>query len=117
MPVNSFLRPMLNARCISIYWGRPSDFIRCCCWDIASCPITSTWLSFLEKFDALATTLKQTHGRYASYWNATHRSSGHVWQGRFYSCPLDQSHLWIAMRYAELNPVRAGLVTEAESWR
>lgn len=69
-----------------------------------------------REVDALATTLKQTHGRYASYWNATHRSSGHVWQGRFYSCPLDQSHLWIAMRYAELNPVRAGLVSEAESW-
>jgi putative transposase len=66
--------------------------------------------------DALAQALKQTHGRYASYWNATHASSGHVWQGRFYSCPLDSHHLWIALRYAELNPVRAGLVQRAESW-
>ena len=48
--------------------------------------------------DSLAQALKQTHGRYATYWNATHRSSGHVWQGRFYSCPLDQNHLWIALR-------------------
>ena len=69
-----------------------------------------------RKADALARALKQTHGRYASYWNATHRSSGHVWQGRFYSCPLDCSHLWIALRYTELNPVRAGLVAKAESW-
>jgi hypothetical protein len=46
-----------------------------------------------------------------------HRSSGHVWQGRFYSCPLDSYHLWVALRYAELNPVRAGLVAKAESWR
>jgi putative transposase len=67
--------------------------------------------------DALAVTLKQTHGRYAAYWNALHGSSGHVWQGRFYSCPLDCDHLWIAMRYAELNPVRAGLVPAAEMWR
>jgi putative transposase len=66
--------------------------------------------------DALAKALKQAHGRYASYWNATHASSGHVWQGRFYSCPLDGHHLWIALRYAELNPVRAGLVQHAESW-
>jgi putative transposase len=66
--------------------------------------------------DALAKALKQTHGRYASFWNATHASSGHVWQGRFYSCPLDDYHLWIALRYAELNPVRAGLVPQAESW-
>lgn len=60
--------------------------------------------------EAMAQTLKQTHGRYASYWNARNSSSGHVWQGRFYSCPLDESHLWKALRYVELNPVRAGMV-------
>jgi putative transposase len=37
------------------------------------------------------------HGRYASYWNATHHSSGHVWQGRYYCCPLDEPHLWEAL--------------------
>jgi putative transposase len=66
--------------------------------------------------EALALALKQTHGRYASYWNVAHRSSGHVWQGRFYSCPLDSAHLWMALRYAELNPVRAGLVAQADLW-
>jgi putative transposase len=66
--------------------------------------------------EGLAVALKQTHGRYAAYWNALHGSSGHVWQGRFYSCPLDGDHLWIALRYSELNPVRAGLVTTAELW-
>ena len=66
--------------------------------------------------DALATTLKQTHGRDAAYWNSKHRSSGHVWQGRYYSCPLERPHLWEAFRYAEVNPVRAGLVAEAEAW-
>src|SRR5580765_1223961 len=66
---------------------------------------------------ALAQSLKQAHGRYASYWNARQSSSGHVWQGRFYSCPLDDSHLWKALRYVELNPVRAGLAATAEQWR
>jgi putative transposase len=66
--------------------------------------------------DSLATALKHTHGRYGSYWNALHRSSGHVWQGRFYSCPLDNAHLWIALRYTERNPVRAGMVVDAASW-
>jgi putative transposase len=66
--------------------------------------------------DALAQALKHTHGRYASYWNATHASSGHVWQGRFYSCPLDSHHLWMALRYVELNPIRAGLVYQADLW-
>ena len=66
--------------------------------------------------EALARTLKHTHGRYASYWNAQNSSSGHVWQGRFYSCPLDETHLWRALRYVELNPVRAALVTDAGQW-
>jgi putative transposase len=70
-----------------------------------------------RKAEGLARALRQTHGRYASYWNAVHGSSGHVWQGRYYSCPLDQAHLWEALRYTELNPIRAGLVAEAESWR
>ena len=30
--------------------------------------------------------------------------------------PLDRPHLWKALRCTELNPVRAGLVSEAESW-
>jgi len=69
-----------------------------------------------RKVDGMATALKLTHGRYAGYWNAKHRSSGHVWQGRYYSCPLDRPHLWEALRYTELNPVRSGLVAEPESW-
>jgi putative transposase len=68
------------------------------------------------KAEGLARALRRTHGRYASYWNAAHRSSGHVWQGRYYSCPLDQTHFWEALRYTELNPVRAGLAVDPESW-
>jgi putative transposase len=63
--------------------------------------------------EALAKALKYAHGRYAAYWNGAHASSGHVWQGLFYSCPLDSAHLWEALRYAEPNPVRAGMVEQA----
>ena len=70
-----------------------------------------------HKPEALAFVFKQVHGRYASYWNASHRSSGHAWQGRFYSCPLDTAHLWETLRYAELNPVRAGLVSRPGEWQ
>jgi putative transposase len=66
---------------------------------------------------SLSQSLKQAHGRYASYWNAHQSSSGHVWQGRFYSCPLDEPHLWAGLRYVELNPVRAGMVATAEHWK
>ncbi len=64
--------------------------------------------------DALAVALRRTHGRYAQYLNARRQRSGHLWQNRFFSCPLDQAHLWAALRYVERNPVRAGLVERAE---
>lgn len=64
----------------------------------------------------LAETFRQVHGRYANYWNAAHSRRGHAWQGRFYSCPTDAGHLWTALRYAELNPVRAGMVDTAVDW-
>jgi putative transposase len=69
-----------------------------------------------QRPDSLAMALKQVHGRYAAYFNALHASSGHVWQGRYYSCALDPPHLWAALRYTELNPVRAGLVAEPEAF-
>ena len=42
--------------------------------------------------------------------------TGHVWQGRFYSTALDESHLWAAVGYVERNPVRAGMVRRAEKY-
>ena len=66
---------------------------------------------------SLALALKDTHGRFASYWNAANHCSGHLWQSRYYSCVLDETHLWEALRYTELNPVRALLVTRADEWR
>jgi REP-associated tyrosine transposase len=66
--------------------------------------------------ESLSSVLKHTHGRYATYWNASHTSSGHVWQGRYYSCPLDLPYLWAALRYTELNSVRASLATAPEAY-
>ena len=47
-----------------------------------------------------------------------HRSSGHVWQGRFKS-PLiqDDEHLLTVLRYIEANPLRARLVEHAGKYR
>ena len=66
---------------------------------------------------SLSLALKHTHGCYAAYRNARTHRNGHVWQGRFYSCPLDDAHLWAALRYVELNPVRAQMVAEPAAWR
>ena len=63
--------------------------------------------------EALAKALGRTHFRYTQYINRLHRRSGHLWQGRFYSCALDGRHLWPALKYVELNPVRAKLCRRA----
>ena len=51
-----------------------------------------------EERDSLALTLPRTHGRYAQYFNARRVRSGHPWQNRFFSCPLEATHLWTALR-------------------
>jgi hypothetical protein len=44
-------------------------------------------------------------------------TTGHLWQARYYSCPLDAEHVWHALAYVEQNPVRARLVPTAEEYR
>jgi putative transposase len=47
-----------------------------------------------------------------------YHSSGHVYQGRFRSFPIQEDdHLLTVLRYIERNPVRAGLVERAQDWR
>lgn len=62
------------------------------------------------KEDSLAMTFKYSNMRYSSYFNRKNRRSGHLWQGRFYSCPLQFEHALEALRYVERNPVRARMV-------
>src|SRR5258708_876492 len=66
-----------------------------------------------EHEGSLARTLREVHGRYARYRNAVERSSGHLWQNRYYSCAFEGVRLASVMRYVELNPVRAGIVKSA----
>jgi len=69
-----------------------------------------------RRLDSMPRTLRCAHGRYAAYLNARRAASGHVWQGRYYSCPMDENHLWTALRYIERNPVRAQIADRAESY-
>jgi putative transposase len=47
-----------------------------------------------------------------------HRTSGHVWQGRFKSPVIqDDEHLLAVLRYIEANPLRAKLVEHAGEYR
>ena len=66
---------------------------------------------------SLAMLLGVAHHRYARHINSMHGWRGHLWQERFHSFVMDEAHLLAAVRYIELNPVRAGLCTHAENWR
>jgi len=66
--------------------------------------------------DALAKLLRKVHSQYALRVNAARGWKGHLWQERFYSTVMDEGHALAALRYVELNPVRAGLCSKADEW-
>ncbi len=67
--------------------------------------------------NSLAKVFSVSHMRYAQYYNKKKKASGHLWQGRFYSCVMDDDYLVTALRYVERNPVRAGIVKKPWQWK
>lgn len=67
--------------------------------------------------DSLAKTFNTCHMRYSQFFNKKCRLTGHLWQGRFFSCVMQESHLYAAIRYVENNPVRAKLVSRPGDWQ
>ncbi|MCQ9206089.1 MAG: transposase [Omnitrophica bacterium] len=65
-----------------------------------------------KKKNDLSVVFKTVHMRYAHYLNRQKKAKGHLWQGRFYSCILDDKHLFRAIRYVENNPARAKIVRQ-----
>jgi len=70
-----------------------------------------------EEAESLAVLFRRVHGRYAQYLNTRRHRSGHLWQARFYSCPLSENQLWVALRYVERNPCRALIAARPELYR
>jgi len=66
--------------------------------------------------DSLAKAIGEAHRRYTRHINFRKGWRGHLWQGRFASYPMDEVYLMAAVRYIELNPVKARLVSKPEMW-
>jgi putative transposase len=64
----------------------------------------------------MARAVGTAHRRYTQFVNARGRWTGHLFQRRFASVAMDDTHLHAAIRYVSLNPVRAGLVSRAQDW-
>ena len=66
---------------------------------------------------SIAKAIGNTHRAFSSLQNRRRDVTGHLWANRFFSTALDETHLWAAVRYVELNPVRGNLVVDATDYR
>ncbi len=69
-----------------------------------------------ETGDGLRRAIGEAHRRYTLRINRREDWTGHLWQGRFISFPMDQAYLLSAARYVELNPVRAHMARRAQDY-
>jgi len=70
-----------------------------------------------ESGQGLSKAIGEAHRRYTRMINLRKRWTGYLWQGRFASFPMDEDYLLAAVRYVELNPIRARMVSRPEEWR
>ncbi len=74
------------------------------------------FLAIPESTDSLSKAFGQTHWHYTRRINFREDWKGYLWQGRFSSYVVDESHLYAVVRYIENNPVKAGIVQRAEDY-
>jgi putative transposase len=62
--------------------------------------------------------MRMLTGTYARRFNAANDVTGHVFQGRYWSQPIETDEQYESvLRYIALNPVTSGLVVHAAEWR
>jgi putative transposase len=66
--------------------------------------------------NGLRATLGEAHRRYTRYINFREGWRGHLWQERFHSFVMDESHLLSTVRYVERNPIVANLCDHPKDW-
>ncbi len=65
------------------------------------------WVRVPRSAEALQRVLRPVHRRYAQGVNRERGWKGHLlWQGCFFSSPLDEAYLWAAIRYVECHSAR-----------
>ena len=88
----------------------------CCKYDVAIwawclMPNHVHLIAVPQTESGLARAIGEAHRRYTRKINFRENWRGHLWQGRFASFPMDEPYLLAAIRYIEMNPVAAGLVS------
>jgi putative transposase len=69
------------------------------------------------RHDSIHRVFHWCHTAYVDYFNEKYSLAGHLWEQRPFSCVLSEGHLQNALRYVELNAVRARMVSCATDYR
>jgi REP element-mobilizing transposase RayT len=88
---------------------------RCHGW----CQMTNHYHLVVETIEGnLSQGMRHLNGVYTQHVNRAHQRVGHVFQGRYKAVMIEkEGHLLELARYVVLNPVRAGMVSDAGQWR
>ena len=88
------------------------------CTIYAYCLMDNHYHLLVETPDGnLSQFMRQLNGVYTQKFNFTHRSTGHIFEGRYKSILVQRDlYLLELARYIVLNPVRAGMVRSAKNW-
>lgn len=66
---------------------------------------------------SLSKTMQMLGRYYVQYYNYCYKRTGTLWEGRYKATLIDtQTYLLTCMRYIELNPVRAGMVSHPSEY-
>lgn len=70
-----------------------------------------------EREISLPKTLQSVGRRYVRYFNHAYGRTGTLWEGRYKATLIDaEAYLFTCTRYIEMNPVRAGMVSQPEDY-
>jgi REP element-mobilizing transposase RayT len=94
--------------------------VRHCRWRLLAYCLMDNHVHLLVETPAanLGTGMQWMHGLYAREFNARHRRSGHVFQGRYGAVRIKtDEQLWTVAVYVAMNPVVAGLCARPDEWQ
>lgn len=105
----------------TIYLSHLARFAEACRCRVHAYVLMSNHVHLLatpESKGAIAEMMQSLGRDYVRHVNLMQGRSGTLWQGRYFSSPVDNDRYLLAcQRYIELNPVRAGMVARPEHYR
>jgi putative transposase len=68
--------------------------------------------------DSLSQSMREILTNYSKWYNKKNQRRGHIWESRYKACIIENdSYAFGCMRYIDLNPVRAGIVTDPKDYK